>query len=83
MQSLANEKEVLGFYLSDHPLKGFENFSKVWSTAPVADLPAYFLKVSEGKPVEKPKWGEPRNKIRVVISFDENLLLVVTIIRLN
>ncbi len=68
MQSLSNEKEVLGFYLSDHPLKGFENFSKVWSTATVADLPAYFTKVAADKPVEKPKWGEPRNKIRVVIA---------------
>ncbi|MCC2680187.1 MAG: hypothetical protein K0R29_2763 [Pseudobdellovibrio sp.] len=68
MQSLSNEKEVLGFYLSDHPLKGFENFSKVWSTATVADLPAYFTKVAGDKPIEKPKWGEPKNKIRVVIA---------------
>jgi len=68
MQSLSNEKEVLGFYLSDHPLKGFENFSKVWSTATVADLPAYFAKVAGDKPIEKPKWGEPKNKIRVVIA---------------
>ena len=71
IESLSNEKEVLGFYLSDHPLKGFENFSKVWSSASVSDLPAYFAKhnaASLGKPVEKPKWGEPRNKTRVVIA---------------
>lgn len=68
MQSLSNEKEVLGFYLSDHPLKGFENFSKVWSTATVVDLPAYFSKITADKPVEKPKWGEPKNKIRVIIA---------------
>lgn len=71
IQSLSNEKEVLGFYLSDHPLRGFENFSKVWSTASVAELPSYFAKVNagnEGKPVVKPKWGEPRNKTRVVLA---------------
>lgn len=71
IQSLSNEKEVLGFYLSDHPLKGFENFSKVWSSSSVIDLPAYFAKhnVSTGdKPQAKPKWGEQRNKTRVVIA---------------
>jgi DNA polymerase-3 subunit alpha len=69
IQSLSNEKEILGFYLSDHPLKGFENFSKVWSSASVADLPAYYLKFNpDGAPKEKPKWGEPRNKTRVVIA---------------
>jgi DNA polymerase-3 subunit alpha len=71
MQSLANEKEILGFYLSDHPLRGFENFSKVWSTASVLELPEYFAKVNAGqkdKPQAKPKWGEPRNKTRVVIA---------------
>lgn len=71
VQSLSNEKEVLGFYLSDHPLKGFENFSKVWSTASVIDLPEYFNKVNaanKDKPPVKPKWGEPKNKTRVVIA---------------
>lgn len=37
-QSLSYEKEVLGFYLSDHPLKGFENLSRVWSTHTIAEL---------------------------------------------
>lgn len=71
MESLSNEKEVLGFYLSDHPLRGFENFSKVWSSCSVIDLPEYFAKMNEAnkdKPKEKPKWGEPRNKTRVVIA---------------
>ncbi|MEK6628903.1 MAG: DNA polymerase III subunit alpha, partial [Bdellovibrionota bacterium] len=55
IQSLSNEKEVLGFYLSDHPLKGFENFSKVWSSASVADLPEYFAKHNTGpKALVKP-----------------------------
>lgn len=38
--SLAYEKEVLGFYLSDHPLKGFDTLSEVWTTCKVVDLPA-------------------------------------------
>lgn len=36
--ALASEKEVLGFYLTDHPLKGLENMSKVWGIHQVADL---------------------------------------------
>lgn len=38
--SLAYEKEVLGFYLSDHPLKGFDTLSEIWTTCKVIDLPA-------------------------------------------
>lgn len=38
--SLAYEKEVLGFYLSDHPLKGFDTLSELWTTCKVVDLPA-------------------------------------------
>ena len=37
-QSLAFEKEVLGFYLSDHPLKGFENLSKVWASNTIHEI---------------------------------------------
>jgi DNA polymerase-3 subunit alpha len=37
--SLAYEKEVLGFYLSDHPLKGFDSLSELWTTCKVAQLP--------------------------------------------
>ncbi len=36
---LAAEKEVLGFYLSDHPLKGLEALTKMWSTGSIEDLP--------------------------------------------
>ncbi len=71
IQSLSHEKDVLGFYLSDHPLRGFENFSKVWSSAAVMDLPEYFAKHNPnttGKPLVKPKWGEQKNKTRVVIA---------------
>lgn len=37
---LAFEKEVIGFFLSDHPLKGFENLMKLWTTAQVLELPS-------------------------------------------
>ncbi|AGH95506.1 DNA polymerase III subunit alpha [Pseudobdellovibrio exovorus] len=71
MEALSFEKEVLGFYLSDHPLRGFENFSKVWSSCSVLELPEYFEKAKGAqadKPKEKPKWGEPRNKTRVILA---------------
>jgi DNA polymerase-3 subunit alpha len=76
---LAFEKEVLGFYLSDHPLKGFENLSKVWVTCSVIELPrvgeefAKALAASEsssGKPEVK-RW-DPKNrdagKKRIVVA---------------
>jgi len=36
---LSYEKEVLGFYLSDHPLKGYDTLSELWTTCKVIDLP--------------------------------------------
>lgn len=76
--SLAYEKEVLGFYLSDHPLKGFENLAEVWVTCRVTDLPRiaeeHKLKLEEtksDKSQEKKKW-DPKNrdagKKRVVVA---------------
>lgn len=38
--ALTYEKEVLGFYLSDHPLKGFDTLSELWTTCRVVELPA-------------------------------------------
>lgn len=35
---LAYEKEVLGFYLSDHPMSGLDAVVKVWTTCPIAEL---------------------------------------------
>jgi len=35
---LAAEKEVLGFYVSDHPLKGYEKATKGWITATIDGL---------------------------------------------
>jgi DNA polymerase-3 subunit alpha len=36
--SLAYEKEVLGFYLTDHPLRGLEMVGKVWGAVAVSAL---------------------------------------------
>ena len=65
-QSLAFEKEVLGFYLSDHPLKGFENLSKVWSTNSIAELGQIIMPPK----IDEPKTWPPndKNKKRVVIT---------------
>ena len=37
-QMLAGEKEVLGFYLSDHPLNGYEGILKPFITGPIGNL---------------------------------------------
>ncbi|MGE0764353.1 MAG: DNA polymerase III subunit alpha [Bdellovibrionales bacterium] len=37
-QKLAMEKEVLGFFLSDHPLKGMETLTKAWSHLTIGGL---------------------------------------------
>jgi DNA polymerase-3 subunit alpha len=36
--SLSFEKEVLGFYLSDHPLKGYDHIASKWTTSSVGKL---------------------------------------------
>jgi len=36
--TLSNEKEVLGFYLTDHPLRGLEVVAKVWGAQMVENL---------------------------------------------
>lgn len=41
-ETLKQEKEVLGFYLSDHPLKGFENIISAWATANLSEMPRIF-----------------------------------------
>lgn len=46
-ESLAFEKEVLGFYLSDHPLKGYEAMARAWSSGPLTDLPKWAAEVVE------------------------------------
>lgn len=65
--SLAFEKEVLGFYLSDHPLAGFEKLARLWTTSSVHDLPTLIDK-DEPKPADPPKYrGRGEHKKRVIV----------------
>lgn len=71
--SLAFEKDVLGFYLSDHPLKGFETLASVWVTGSIADLPQIGKEhASKQVKEEAPKRYDPRNrdagKKRVIVA---------------
>ncbi len=63
--SLSFEKEVLGFYLSDHPLKGFEKLAKLWVTSSLRDLP----QAAEASPQEEKakKTWPPQNKKRAIV----------------
>ena len=47
MEKLVYEKEVLGFFLSDHPLKGYKDSCRLWSNANVSDL----IRCKNGKKV--------------------------------
>lgn len=60
-QSLAYEKEVIGFYLSDHPLKGFETLAQVWISGNIQDLPALAALPVESQPAQ-PKEGYGRRR---------------------
>lgn len=72
--SLAYEKEVLGFYLSDHPLKGFDSLSEIWTTCKVVELPAQMpppgSEEAEALKAEKKKDWRNRDagRKRVVVS---------------
>ncbi len=72
--SLAYEKEVLGFYLSDHPLKGYDSLAKIWTSASVFDLPKLAptpeeVAAAESK-VSKKDWRAAREagKKRIVVA---------------
>lgn len=68
-QSLAFEKEVLGFYLSDHPLKGFENLSKVWSSHTIAEISQMTSDdVKPPPPDQKFNRFNQQNRKRVVVA---------------
>lgn len=73
-QSLSYEKEVLGFYLSDHPLRGFEKLAKVWTTCEIVDLPKHDMtpeeKAIEAAKKESGKWNrfQKDSKKRVIIA---------------
>ncbi|GIL21256.1 MAG: DNA-directed DNA polymerase [Candidatus Jettenia caeni] len=71
--SLSSEKEVLGFYLSDHPLNGFENLARVWSTGTISELPQILEEHKKKLSLDTSKQKyDPRNrdgnKKRVVVS---------------
>lgn len=67
---LGFEKEVLGFFLSDHPLKGFENLMRIWTTGPVIDLPSLAPPPSETpeKPVYNGRGRREENRKRVIVA---------------
>lgn len=73
-QSLAYEKEVLGFYLSDHPLRGFEKLAKVWTTCEIVDLHKHDMtpeeKAAEAAKKESGKWNrfQKDTKKRVIVA---------------
>lgn len=71
-QSLTYEKEVLGFYLSDHPLRGFEKLAKVWTTCDIVDLPKLEQtgEKSTPPPKESGKWNrfQKDTKRRVIVA---------------
>ncbi|AZZ36858.1 DNA polymerase III subunit alpha [Bdellovibrio sp. qaytius] len=73
-QSLSYEKEVLGFYLSDHPLRGFEKLAKVWTTCEIVDLHKHDMspeeKAAEAAKKESGKWNRFQKdaKKRVIVA---------------
>ncbi len=82
--NLAYEKEVLGFYLSDHPLNGFENLSKKMATGEIKELPEIFLSHQAALSLEKtpPKYdfrNRDQNKKRVtIVGLVQSMREVVT-----
>lgn len=70
--ALAFEKEVLGFYLSDHPLKGFEKLASLWSTGTVSQLPGILREHEQALSTAntpKPDYrNRDQNKKRVVVA---------------
>ena len=66
-QTLSHEKDVLGFYLSDHPLLGFENLSRIWATGSIAEIPNMNIpEVTEQKRFSK--FGQTETKKKVVLA---------------
>jgi len=71
--ALSYEKETLGFYLSDHPLAGYEQIASIWTSGFVTDLPRIFAE-HKAKPVnenDKQKYdfrNRDGNRKRVVVA---------------
>lgn len=71
--SLTFEKEVLGFYLSDHPLNGFDQIAKLWTDGNLSELPAILqdYKSKQALDTNKQKYdfrNRDGNKKRVVVA---------------
>lgn len=61
--NLSYEKEVLGFYLSDHPLNGFENLSRKMATGEISELPEIYSAHQKALSLEKtPQKYDFRNR---------------------
>lgn len=71
---LSYEKEVLGFYLSDHPLKGFERIVATWTTCNVQGLQKLSDSNSEtealanSNPMAQGRYPKHQKKRRVVLA---------------
>lgn len=67
---LALEKEVLGFYLSDHPLQGSSSLSALWKTCEISELVGYWERRGEIMPPSPPEGVRQKdfNKPRVMLA---------------
>lgn len=75
--SLSFEKEVLGFYLSDHPLKGFEKIAKLWVKSSLRDLALIAEAPSEDKN-QKKTWPRENKKRAIVCGLITEIREVIT-----
>ncbi len=77
---LALEKEVLGFYLSEHPLQGSASLSAIWKTCDIAELLNYWTARGERLPPTPPEGvrqkdqGKPRVMLVGIISEFRDLI---------
>jgi len=77
---LALEKEVLGFYLSDHPLQGSASLSALWKTCDIGELVTYWAQRGEKLPptpqegVRHKDQGKPRVTLIGIISEFRDLI---------
>ncbi len=54
-QILKYEKEVIGFYLSDHPLKAYERWMSLWNVLPLGQLDAFTKEWEQKNPLPQDK----------------------------
>ncbi len=70
MVQMGYEKEVLGFYLSDHPLNGYEKLTHIWTHGHIKDLPELAKKAEPiiPSPSSNPYDRRKDQKRRVIIA---------------